>query len=307
MQTLEALQRQIDSAQDLQSVVKTMKAIAAVSIRQFEQATESIREYNRAVEMGLQVLLMERPPREQQEPQAKPPAGVVVFGSAQGMCGQFNEELARYASEDLRSRGLGPDGVMLAAAGVKAPGLMEAHGYATDTTLAVPSSVEAITSGVRSALALIQHWRQAKEIGWILLYFNEYKGGASFESRSHQLLPLDVGWLRHLAERPWSSRALPTYRGDWQQAFAGFVQQHLFVTLYRALTESLTSENASRLAAMQGAEKNIDERLEDLQATFNRRRQNSITSELLDIASGYEALRGNDEEDEERNTAESVT
>jgi F-type H+-transporting ATPase subunit gamma len=299
MQTLEALQRQIDSAQDLQSVVKTMKAIAAVSIRQFEQATESIRQYNRAVEMGLQVLLKRRPPREREELRPRPPAGVIVFGSAQGMCGQFNEELVRFASGNLRSRGLGSDQVVLAAAGVKASGLMEAHGYRADTTLSVPSSVEAITSGVRQILALVQQWRSGSQLEWILLYFNEFKGGASFEPASHQLLPLDQEWLVHLAAREWQSRALPTYRGNWQEAFAGFVQQHLFVTLYRALAESLTSENASRLAAMQGAQKNIDERLEELQETFNRRRQNSITSELLDIASGYEALRGEMAEDEE--------
>lgn len=299
MQTLEALQRQIDSAQDLQSVVKTMKAIAAVSIRQFEQATESIRQYNRAVEMGLQVLLKRRPPKEREELRPEPPAGVIVFGSAQGMCGQFNEELARFTSENLRSRGLGSDEAVLAVAGVKAAGLMEAHGYEADATLSVPSSVEAITSGVRQILTLVQQWRSGSGLDWILLYFNQFTGGASFEPVSRQLLPLDQDWLVDLAARRWQSRALPTYRGNWQQAFAGFVQQHLFVTLYRALAESLTSENASRLAAMQGAQKNIDERLEELQETFNRRRQNSITSELLDIASGYEALRGEMAEDEE--------
>lgn len=306
MQTLEALQRQIDSAEDLQSVVKTMKAIAAVSIRQYEKATESIRQYNRAVEMGLQALLKKRQPKERGQPRPEPPAGVVVFGSAQGMCGQFNEELTRYTSENLRSRGLSSDDIVLAGAGVKAAGLMEARGFPAERTLAVPNSVEAINGGVQNILALIQQWRSERGIEWLLLYYNEFQGGASFESTSHQLLPLGREWLRHLADKKWQSRALPTYRGDWQQAFSGFVQQHLFVTLYRALSESLTSENASRLAAMQGAEKNIDERLEGLQEIFNRRRQDSITSELLDIASGYEALRGDDEEEDDDGSEASV-
>ncbi len=306
MQTLEALQRQIDSARDLQSVVKTMKAIAAVSIRQYEKAHEAVREYNRTIELGLQALLKLRPSGEGSGPKPHPPVGVIVFGSAQGMCGQFNEELGRYTYENLRSRGLGSEDTVLAAAGVKAAGLMEMHGYPAEDELAVPSSVETITAGVQDILALIRQWQHERNIDWLLLYYNVYKGGASFEPISHQLLPLDPSWLAHLAETEWRSRSLPTHRGDWQQAFSGFLQQHLFVALFRALTESLTSENASRLAAMQGAEKNIDERLEGLQETFNRRRQDAITSELLDIASGYEALRGGDEEEDDDDSEASI-
>jgi F-type H+-transporting ATPase subunit gamma len=59
---------------------------------------------------------------------------------------------------------------------------------------------------------------------------------------------------------------------------------------YRAFAESLASENASRLAAMQAAERSIDERLEELRGEFRYQRQHAITEELLDIVSGFEAL-----------------
>jgi F0F1-type ATP synthase gamma subunit len=59
----------------------------------------------------------------------------------------------------------------------------------------------------------------------------------------------------------------------------------------RASAESLTSENASRLASMQGAERNIEERLEQLTQRYHRGRQMAITEELLDIVTGFEALR----------------
>ena len=68
------------------------------------------------------------------------------------------------------------------------------------------------------------------------------------------------------------------------------IRQVLFLTLYRALVESLAAENASRLAAMRAAEQNIDDRLEELGNEFNRRRQAAITMELLDIISGFEAI-----------------
>jgi F-type H+-transporting ATPase subunit gamma len=68
------------------------------------------------------------------------------------------------------------------------------------------------------------------------------------------------------------------------------IREYFFVALYWAFAESLTSENASRLASMQAAEKNIEERLGELNAQFHHERQRSITEELLDIVAGSEAL-----------------
>jgi F-type H+-transporting ATPase subunit gamma len=67
------------------------------------------------------------------------------------------------------------------------------------------------------------------------------------------------------------------------------VRQHYFVVLFRACAESLAAEHGSRLAAMQAAEKNVDERLEEVTGRFRRVRQERITSELLDVVSGFEA------------------
>jgi F-type H+-transporting ATPase subunit gamma len=68
------------------------------------------------------------------------------------------------------------------------------------------------------------------------------------------------------------------------------IREYLFVSLFRACAESLASENASRLAAMQRADKNINDLLEDLNRTFHRFRQNGIDEELFDVISGFEAL-----------------
>jgi F-type H+-transporting ATPase subunit gamma len=72
--------------------------------------------------------------------------------------------------------------------------------------------------------------------------------------------------------------------------FSCLVRQYLFVVLARAFAESLASENASRLAAMQSAERNIAERFDELQAQFHQQRQMAITGELLDIVAGFAAL-----------------
>jgi len=77
---------------------------------------------------------------------------------------------------------------------------------------------------------------------------------------------------------------------DRKSLFSSLIREYLFVSLFRAFAESLASENASRLAAMQGAEKNIEEQLGELNRRYHQQRQMSITEELLDIVSGYEAL-----------------
>ena len=92
MQTTESLKRRIKSAGDLLSVVKTMKALAAVSIRQYQKAVESLEDYNRTVEMGLQIVLKERMGATMQRKDASiKRLGAIIFGSDQGLCGQLNE------------------------------------------------------------------------------------------------------------------------------------------------------------------------------------------------------------------------
>lgn len=109
---------------------------------------------------------------------------------------------------------------------------------------------------------------------------------------SQRLLPLDDVWRRDLAGIRWPTHNLPEVMNDSEQTLLALVREYLFVSLFRACAESLASENASRLAAMQRAEKNIDELLEDLNRTFHRLRQSGIDEELFDVVSGFEALTG---------------
>ena len=80
--------------------------------------------------------------------------------------------------------------------------------------------------------------------------------------------------------------------GDRDGTLGALIRGYLFVSLFRACAESLASENASRLSAMERAERNIDELLETLHGTFHRLRQSGIDEELFDVISGFEALSG---------------
>jgi len=122
-----------------------------------------------------------------------------------------------------------------------------------------------------------------------VLFYNR-PSGSGYAPASQRLLPLDGIWQRELAGQPWPTKQLPEVLGSGAQALRAFIREHLFVSLFRASAESLASENASRLAAMQRADKNIGALLTELGAEFNRLRQSGIDEELFDVIAGFDAM-----------------
>lgn len=296
MATPESLKATISSTKDLHSVVKTMKALAAVSIRQYEQAVESLAEYNRTVEMGFQILLRSRyfagePLSVNLKEQLNLPEtklGAIVFGSDQGLCGQFNEQIAQYTKKRLQ-RTASSQSVSIAVVGSRLLSYIKATPYPIAAQFNLPTSAISIGETVQDILLMLDCWQQ-QGISKIVIFYNQPTSGSSYRSLRQQLLPLDPNWLFSLEQKPWSTSVVPTFTLDWQKLFAELISQYLFVSLYRALAASLASENASRLAAMQSAQKNIEERLDELNSQYRRQRQTAITSELLDVVAGFEAL-----------------
>ena len=290
MQTLESIKGRIKTAEDLQSVVKTMKALAAVNIRQYEQAVTSLREYFRTVELGFQVLLKNRPEAMSLlQPRPSPNLGVVVFGSDQGMCGQLNEQVFTRSLETMDGLGYDRQSRRLVAVGLRVADRLSGAGEHLDRVLSVPASPEGIAARVRDVLEALEAWH-TQNIGRVTLIYSRYLGGAAYMPHAHHLLPVEEWWLKTFQEKEWPTRVLPTFTLDWDHLFPALIHQHLYVSLYRAFAESLASEHGSRLASMQGAERNIEERLAELKARYNRQRQTAITEELLDIVSGFTAL-----------------
>jgi F-type H+-transporting ATPase subunit gamma len=291
MQTPDAVKRRLDTFEDLRSVVRTMKALAAVNLRQYEEAVVSLGGYERMVDLGLQVLVRARPEaftaRAGRDTRRH---AAIVFGSDQGLCGSFNDQIAALFVEARQSRASGMTDGPLLAVGTRVAGRLDEAGLAPAAVLTLPASPPLITSLVRDLLAWVEARRAAGECDGVDLYYNRPRGGATYKPHHAPLLPLDRARLRSLASAPWPSRSRPVFQSGWPVLFAAFVRQHLFVTLHRAIAESLVSENASRLAAMHAAERNIDERLAALRTEFHLQRQTAITTELLDIVSGFEVL-----------------
>lgn len=295
METTEALGRRLETTRELGSVVSTMKALAAVNIRQFERAAQALEEYNRTVELGLRAALRRRPEFLAGARRAAGGGAVamVVFGTDQGMCGPLNEQVADKAKawlDNHRDAKAGDTAVL--AVGERMRDRLAGLGLEAEQALTVPGSVSGITPAVQDVLWRLDAWQQDGRAQWVVIHHARQTGGASFTPVSRVVLPVDRQWLQELAGQGWPTRQLPAVGGDWDQLFSALVRQFVLVSLYRAFADSLASENASRLAAMQGAERNIEDRLSELTTAYNQARQQSITEELLDIAAGFEALTG---------------
>lgn len=291
METIDSLRGRINTAESLQSVVSTMKSLAAVSIQQLEGVVRSIDEYNRTVEMGLQVAVRNRPEDVQLlQPTLSDALGVVVFGSDQGMCGQFNEHIASHAVEDMKQVGVEGGERAVLAVGARTVVHLEEAGLAIDDFLSTPASPGTIAPVVDQIAMRIERWRSERGFDRVFLYYNQRVSTGRYRPTTHRLLPIDRDWLQHIARRRWPTNNLPQIRMPWRPLLANLLQQHILVVLYRAIVHSMMSEHTARMQSMQAAESNIEERLEDLRNSFRQTRQSSITSELLDIVSGFEAL-----------------
>jgi F-type H+-transporting ATPase subunit gamma len=268
-----------------------MKAMAASNIGQYERAVRALGDYYRNVQLGLSTCFRKSGPTPPViEGKGRPDPrflDAVVFGSDQGLVGRFNDMVADYAVKSLTAM---PGKHRVWAVGERAHARLTDAGLPLMGVFTVPNSVKGITPLVGQILVECEARQRQGEFSEFHLFYNRPTSRATYAPVSQRLLPLDANWRQKLAELPWPTGNLPEVMGETTAALRALIREYLFISLFRACAESLSSENASRLAAMQRADKNIDELLEDLNGAFHRLRQSGIDEELFDVISGFEAL-----------------
>ena len=291
--TTGSLRRKISSAGDLQSVVRTMKAMAASSIGQYEKSVRALADYYRTVELGLGACFRENGPAARWWSGKHNPAGAtsaIVFGSDQGLVGQFNDVVADYAIKTLAAL---PGKAQVWAVGERVHARLADAGLPLVGLFTVPNSVQAITPLVgQIQIESEAHRDKGENARALWVFHNRPLSGALYEPVSQRLLPLDAQWQQGLAKVHWPTANLPEVMGSGTATLRALIREYLFISLFRACAESLASENASRLAAMERADKNINDLLEQLHGSFHQLRQSGIDEELFDVISGFEALVG---------------
>jgi len=292
MDTLEDLRKKLSGAKDIKSVVRAMKAMAASNITQYEAAVSSLGDYYHTVSLGIVAWLIHEkingvtdnkvPGRSNGKPVC-----AIVFGSDQGLVGRFNNVMADFVKRSLDAL---PGNKTLWVIGERVQLLLADAGLMAAKTFTVPNAIDAVTPLIGQILAAIGDLTERQPETQFYVFHNQPKPLAGYEPAVQRLLPLDERWRHDFDQVKWPTSKLPELIGDPGPALLALINEYLFVSLFKACAESLASENASRLEAMQRADKNIGNLLDSLGHKFQRLRQSSIDEELFDVVSGFEAL-----------------
>jgi len=292
MDTLEDLRKKLSGAKDIKSVVRAMKTMAASNIAQYEAAVSSLGDYYHTVSLGIVAYLMQEKINGLIENDASSKKGeksvcAIVFGSDQGLVGRFNNLMTDFVTQSLRTLP-GTKEIWVIGDCVKL--LLADAGLDAAKSFAVPNSIDAITPLIGQILVEIEALIEKQPETAFYIFHNRPKPDTGYQPIMQRLLPLDEQWRHDFTEMKWPTKCIPEIIGKTRAALPALINAYLFVSLFKACVESLASENASRLEAMQRADKNIRDLLDNLSHKFNRLRQSSIDEELSDVVSGFEAL-----------------
>jgi F-type H+-transporting ATPase subunit gamma len=292
MDTLENLRSKTEGAKDLKSVVSAMKAMAASNIVQYETAVSSLADYFHTIALGIVAYFKaEKIASINQNTLSKNKDEevicAIVFGSDQGLVAQFNDSMANFVSTSLKDL---PGKKEIWSVGQRVQLLLSDEGFNTSKLYPVPNDINAVTPLVTEILNRSQDSQKKEEISSFYIFHNKPNPGAGYMPVMQRFLPLDEKWKESIQQMQWPTKLPPQIAGGVKPTLVALINGYLFASLFKASVESLASENASRLDAMQRAEKNITDLLEDLGKKYHRLRQSSIDEELFDVVSGFEAL-----------------
>ncbi len=266
-----SLQRRQQSAGELGSVVRTMKAISLGLYASFKRGQ-------------LRVIADDTNHQNQT-------TVAIIFGSDQGLVGRFNDSVAEFGQHALQHLS---GQIETWAVGERVYFLLADAGHTPTRLFHVPNSISAITPLVHDILIKSEQYRQKNQFYRFYIVHNKPLSDEGYLQTRQQLYPPDEKWYEEITALEWPSENLPEVIGAAEGTLRALIREYLFVSIYKACAESLAAENASRLAAMQRAEKNIDEMLQALKQDYNRLRKSTIDSELFDVIAGFEALKKNE-------------
>lgn len=294
-QTLEVLTRRTDTLKGIRGIVHTMKTLSAINALPYEQAARSIGAYRDTVLDGFQAFVHSNGVLALKS-WDKAAQVIVAFGSDHGLCGNYNEILAEEVSRQLQRRALSDGVTRVLCVGAQMEDALTALGVRIESILLPPATADGLG---RLAGDLVTHLDDIRRDSVsvdvaVTLVFTERAAHGQQTPVAQQLLPFDAELVEDLADRAWTSRSLPVFNLPADDLLAALIRSYLFASIFRAAAEALVTENAARLARMQQAEQSVDERLQNLKSETRLARQSEITTELLDVIIGFEALTERD-------------
>jgi len=294
MPGLKDIQRRIKSVKNTQQITKAMKMVSAAKLRRAQENIESARPYAEKMQELVTSLASMSSPESHPLLAGKggPRAGLVLITSDRGLCGGFNTYLMRKAEDFMADRE--PGDVSLSITGKRAIDYFKKRDVKTLDTRVATSGTPSYDSARETALKFIGLFL-AGELDEVHIIYSQFESALTQTPVVQRLLPLAPQKGEQEAEEEDKDETGATveviYEPSVDKVLASLLPKYIEVQLYRALLESSASEHGARMTAMDSASRNASDMIGSLTLRYNRLRQAAITSELMEIISGSEALK----------------
>jgi F-type H+-transporting ATPase subunit gamma len=291
MPTLRDLRKRIKAIQSTQKITKAMKMVAAAKLRKVQDRMLNFRPYALKMESVLLDLTMvaERELHPLFTVRPRKIIEVLIMTSDKGLCGAFNTNILRAATNYIDSRKREGFELSLSVVGRKA------HDYFRRRNIPMRRSWIGLSGRIIYADAqeiandLIENYIN-KTIDEVTIIYNEFKTLISQKVTSMRLLPIGELEVEEGAERAPAFVDF-IYEPSVEVLLERLLPKYIEIQVYRTLLESSAAEEAARMTAMENASKNCEDLIAKVTLIANKVRQATITKELMDIVSGAEALK----------------
>lgn len=284
--TLEQLNKRIETTQDLRNIVSTMKMLSSVSVTQYAKAHDGILHYRHILSDGFQALhLNGYLSGKIAQPIENAKTLVVLIGSDNGLVGSFNKNIIKSAERQLKS--VPKENRFYICLGRKICAIAQYAGIKTEYTFPISNTIEEIADIASQLLIHIQEVKAKYKIERVLIFYNK-KTNQGAKVQSEQLFPFSETVFQK--NKKWQGKGYPLIDMDYKDLFVSLIHEYITTMISGAVISSLACEHYMRMINMQQAEKNIDEKLEEMNLIYAQNRQTEITDELIDIISGANSL-----------------
>ena len=293
MANLKDLKTRINSVKSTQKITAAMKMVAAAKLRRAQDAAESGRPYSTRMRQVIGNLASKADPSS--APQLLVGNGkdqthlLVIMSADRGLCGGFNGSITRQTRAEVARLKAENKTVKLLMVGRKsADALRREFG---DMYIDQHEGLQGTSVNYDDAASIADTIRskfEAGEFDVCTLIFNKFKNAITQEITLTRLIPAEVDESDAVDND--AAAVIYEYEPEEDELLASLLPRNLSTQIYSALLESSAAELAARMTAMDNATRNAGELIDRLTLVYNRTRQANITSELIEIISGAEAI-----------------
>ena len=283
MASLKDIRDRIKSVKSIQKVTSAMKMVAAAKVRRAQEKMEQARPYTFALEEVIHHLLpdIDRDMLDLLEVRDIKRKAYVVVSADRGLAGAFNTNIIKIAEQEIDQ--FGKENVDLFCIGKKSRDYFKRRDYnIIESHIDFWNELD-YDNAMMIGRSIIDHFISGK-VDEIHVIYNYFLNLAHQEIKSEVLLPL----VYDKQDKEIKDRL---YEPSKEKLVSSLVPRHLNIQVWKYLLESYASEQAARMMAMENATTNAKDMIKSLTLEFNKARQAAITTEMLEIVRGAEALK----------------